>query len=96
MPFLSHTIGAQKTHFYCLEWGVLEFTSKEEKLLDVKNAQVITLQLLTFKNSLCLTNTSHYCSPSTVFKFALVTMLTTGSLTNVNPQKSPFNYGLVG
>jgi len=48
MPFLSPTIGAQITHFNCSNWGMFEFTSEEEELLDVKNAQAATLQLLTF------------------------------------------------
>jgi hypothetical protein len=47
-PFLSPTIGAQITHFNYLDWGMFEFTSEEEELLDVKNAQATTLQLLTF------------------------------------------------
>jgi hypothetical protein len=47
-PFLSPTIGAQLTHFNCSDWGMFELTSKEEELLDVKNAQATTLQLLTF------------------------------------------------
>jgi hypothetical protein len=85
MPFSSLTIGAQITHFNCLDWGVLECTFEEEELLDVKNAQATTLQLLAFQNSLCLANTSHCYSPSMVLKFALAIMLTISSLTNVDP-----------
>jgi hypothetical protein len=98
MPFLSPTpmTRIEKTHFNCLDWGVLELTFEEEGLLGVKNAKVATLWLLAYQNSLCLANTSHCCFPSMVFEFALAIMLTIGSLMDANPQKSPSNFGSMG
>jgi hypothetical protein len=96
MPFLNLTLATkmQITHFKRLNWGVFELPSEEKELLGVKNAQVTTLWLLAFQNSLCLASTSHCSFQSTAL--ALVIVFTTSSLTNTNPQKSLSNFGSMG
>jgi len=92
----TYNRNAKNVHFNYSNWGVLELTSKEEELLGVKNAQAATLQLLAFQNSLYLANTSHCCFPSMILKFAPTTMLKIDSLTDVNMQKPPSNFGSMG
>ncbi len=70
----TYNWNAKNVHFNYSDWGVLELTFKEEELLGVQNAQVMTLQLVVFQNSFYLANTSHSCFPSTILKFAPTTM----------------------
>jgi hypothetical protein len=75
---------------------VFELPSKEEELQRVKNAQAMALWLLAFQGSLCLVSTSHCCSKSMIFKFALATVLIISSLIHADLQKSPSNSASLG